>query len=316
MFRQPSECKHDGEAQAGAALISAMLAVALAASMAMVLLRQTDHWIERVAVSRDKGQALQLARVGVDFARTVLSADAQRSNVDALDEDWARVLPPLRQEGSEVSGQIEDLQGRFNLNNLRRPDGTIDEQAHTALRRLLSTLSLPEELADTLADWLDADDSPRAGGAETAGNQTHGDGASVANRPLEHLASLLRIKGYTHSAVSRLQPFVCVLPGQYAVNVNTATPEILAAVQPGLSLSGARAVVRSRQSTHFRDLADYRNRLPDRDLPSPLTPIGTASQFFLIHTEARTGLGRSRVGALVERLGDGSRSRILWMSIQ
>lgn len=302
--------------QAGAALVTAMLIVALAAATASLLLGRMEGWIDRVALSRDKAQAAELARAGVAYARAVLAADAAASAIDALDEDWARVLPPLRHESAEVSGRIDDAQGRFNLNNLRRDDGRIDEAALTAYRRLLAVLGLPDELADTLADWLDADDSARAAGAEADYYLAQGGPAGAAGRPLEHLAGLGRVKGYTPRNVERLQAFVIALAGSQPVNLNTAPPELLSALQPGLGLAAARALAASRNAVHFRDADDFRKRLPADNLPAPLLPVATASQHFLINIEVGNGQARSRIASLVGRQSAGDASRILWQSIQ
>lgn len=311
MLRLPTEPRHT----AGAAVVSAMLVVALAAATASFLLARSERWIDRVASARDKAQAFELARAGLDYARAVLAADAANSAVDALDEDWARVLPPLRHEQAEVSGTVDDSQGRFNLNNLRRDNGVIDEQALTAYRRLLANLGLGEELADSLADWLDADDSPRAAGAEKAWYDAQGSAAAGLGQPLEHPGNLTRIKGYTSPAIARLRAFICVLPGQQPVNLNTARPELLAALQPGLDLAAARALARSRQGSHFRDLGDYQTRLGDGNWPPPLLPVGTASRHFLVEVQVGSGRARSHLTALVQRTDDGRRSRILWQTL-
>lgn len=302
--------------QAGAALVTAMLIVALAAATASLLLVRMERWIDRVALTRDKAQAAEFARSGTAYARAVLAADAAGSAIDALDEDWARVLPPLRHESAEVSGRIDDAQSRFNLNNLRRDDGLIDESALAAYRRLLAVLGLPDELADTLADWLDADDSPRAAGAEAAYYLAQGRPAGAPGRPLDHLAGLSRIKGYTPRHIERLHPFVIALAGQQPVNVNTAAPEVLSALQPGLGLAAARALARSRDAVHFLDTGDFRKRLPADNLPTPLLSVAAASQHFLISVEVRNGQARSHLSSLVYRQPTGQASRILWQSIQ
>lgn len=311
MSPPPTDPRH----AAGAAVVSALLVVALAAATASFLLVRSERWIDRVAVARDKAQAYELARAGIDYARAVLAADAAGSAVDALDEDWARVLPPLRHEQAEVAGRITDAHGRLNLNNLRRDNGVIDEQALTAYRRLLANVGLGEELAETLADWLDADDSPRAAGAEKAWYQQQGDHAASLGQPLEHLGNLARLKGYAPQVIARLRDFVCVLPGNQPVNLNTARPEVLAALQPGLDLAAARALARSRQGSHFRDLGDYQSRLGDGNWPSPLLAVGTTSRHFVVDVTVSSGRARSHLTALIQRLGDGQRSRILWQTL-
>lgn len=281
-----------------------MLIVALAAATATALLGGVQHWIDRVGTRDEKSRTTELARVAIDHARALLLLDVRRGGVDSLDEDWARTLPPLRHDDAEVAGRITDAQGRLNLNNLRRPDGLIDERALGAYRRLLVHLgidpALADRLADMLADWLDADDSPRAAGAE----RDHYAGLGLAgphNRPLEHSAALGAIAGYTPELLAKLDAHVAVLPGQQPVNVNTASAEVLSALQPGLSLAQAQAIVATRQTLYFRDAADFTQRLPTPGLPPPLVPLAGHSQHFDIRVDVRGARARTSGRALVHR---------------
>jgi len=285
--------------QGGAALIIAILVTALAAASAISLLSRTDHWIERLAGSRDKAQAYTMARAGLAYAQAILAADGRAGSLDTFTEDWARQLPPLRYEESEVAGRIEDMQGHFNLNNLRRSNGQLDPQALRAYRRLLALLGLADGLADNLAATL-------GGNEKTAG----------LTRPLDHPAQLRAIAGYSAENMRRLQDFVSVLPGQQAVNINTAPPEVLAAVQPGLSLGAARALAGQRLQQPFRDQGDFQNRLPEPNLPAPLLPLTGASRHFLIHVEVRTGRSRSRVDTLISRASERGPVHIYWQSLR
>lgn len=302
--------------QGGSAIVTALLIVGLVASLSTNLLARMNDWIEELGIARDKAQATELAGNGIAYARQLLIADAAYSAIDSLDEDWARALPPLRHEGATVNGRISDIQGRFNLNNLRHASGAVDEQARDAYQRLLIALGLPVELADTLADWLDADDSRRAGGAEAGDYAAAGSDASGSGRPLTSVGELSRIRGYSPAVIARLQPHVCVLAGRQPINLNTASPEVLSAIQPGLSLSAARVLAAGRRGLPFRDSSDFRTRLADPGLPGSLLPVATSSKHFLIDIEVDRDLARSRVSALLQRSDDGSRPRILWQSIQ
>jgi len=305
MCRQRTEAPR-AQSQRGAALIMAVLVSALAAFLAVRALAANERWLERVALAQDKTSQQHLARLGSDFARMVLAADARLSAVDTLAEHWATPLPPQRMENGEVGGQVFDLQGRFNLNNLWREGGIIDEQAFAAFQRLLAQLGLPQALADTLADWLDADHSARAQGYE--------DGAP--NRRLLHVGELHRIHGYSAEIVARLLPHVWVADDWQAVNVNTASPEVLVAIQPGLALAAAQALVAARAQTHFVNSADFQNRLPLPGMPATLVPLDTASRYFLIEVEARGDSATSRMQSLVYRDPVEGRTTIRWQSVQ
>lgn len=305
--------------QRGAALVMAMLVMALAAVAAAALLTRMDDWLQAVARRHERAQTLELARGGIAYGRAVLTEDARNSGIDHGEEGWARRLPTFAAEGGELAGEIEDLQGRFNLNNLVE-DGKIDEAALAEYRRLLGFLDLDppraETLLQSLADWLDGDDRTRPGGGEHAYYQSLSPPRPAGNRPLERLEDLLRIKDYDPALLRLLAPHVTVLPLRSAINVNTAPPAVLAAVVPGLTLAEARALAAARRPAWFRDEADFRSRLPRQDLPVGANRLSVASSFFLIRSRARFGAVDARIEALVDRRRGGGFPEVIWQSEQ
>lgn len=292
------------ERQRGAAVVAALLVVALVSATMATLLADLGAWIDDVDSARDKAQATEQARNAVAYARALLAADAAGSASDTLDEDWARELPPLRHDGARISGRIVDLQGRFNLNNLRREDGRLDLQAFAAYRRLLSILGLPDKLAGVLAERL-------TGTADGAA----GDGAPAGGRPLVAIGELSELAGYDAGVLARLSGQVCVLAGSQPVNVNTATPAVLSALQPGLSPAAAASLAAGRRGLPFRDSGDFRNRLGDPGLPGSLLPIAAVSSHFLIEIEVDRDRARSRVASLVRRNANGRLPEIVWQTL-
>ncbi len=73
---------------------------------------------------------------------------------------------------------------------------------------------------------------------------------------MTNVDSLLDIPGYTPEMVARLRPFVTVLPTASAVNMNTASAEVIAAIVPGMNLSAAQAFVARRQTVFFHNVSD------------------------------------------------------------
>jgi general secretion pathway protein K len=92
--------------------------------------------MDQVVGRHDQAQARQLARGAVDWARNVLAEDASRSNVDHLGEAWAVKVPPTPVEEGEVSGELQDLSGRINLNKLVQIDGPTLQERDQFLRLL------------------------------------------------------------------------------------------------------------------------------------------------------------------------------------
>ncbi len=266
--------------QRGVAIVLAMGVVALAALAATAMMVSQSTWSRQVELTADHVQAQLLIHAGLDWARAVLSDDRRASNVDYLGEPWALRLPPIPVENGSLSGHIEDQQGKFNLNNLLK-GGKINPAQLAHFQRLLSVLALPPELADVLADRIDAD-----------------------NRPLTDVAELVLVPGFERGVRARLRPFVTALPRFTAVNANTAPPEVLAAVIEGLDLDGARALVAQRERVYFRNFSDFFSQLPP-GLIVPTENISVGSDYFMATLRVTVGGAQARGSALLARTDAG-----------
>lgn len=262
--------------QRGVAVVLAMGVVSLAAIAAAAMLVSQGLWSRHAELAARHAQAQVLARAGVDWARAVLGDDRRVSSVDHLGEPWALRLPPVPVDNGELAGRIEDQQGAFNLNNLVR-DGVPSPSHLAQLRRLLAVLALPEALAEGLAEWLEA-----------------------AKRPLADVAELAAVRGFDAAARARLGPFVAALPRTTTLNVNTASPEVLAAVVQGLDLDQARALGAQRERAYFRSLSEFLLQLPPGAAVDN-ADVATASQYFLASVQVSIGEAQARGTALLAR---------------
>jgi len=291
--------------QRGAAVILALLTVALVAGLAAAAVGDLGVAMDQVTGRHDQAQARQLARGAVDWARNVLAEDARTSQVDHLGEAWAVKVPPTPVEDGEVGGELQELSGRLNLNDVGGADGA-DIVAIEQFQRLLALVGVSGsdaiDLIAALLDWLDADDSPRLpGGAESAWYGAQTPPRRPANGPLVAVGELTQVRGFTPQLVARLKPFVAALPGGGKVNVNTAPPEVLAAVVPGLSLDAARVLGVQRSRAWFKDVNDFNARLPSRDLQPDTSRLSVTSRHFLATGRARYGVALVRMEVLLDR---------------
>lgn len=286
----------------------AMGVVALAAMAATGIMVTQSTWARRSELTSDHVQAQLIIKAGVDWARAVLSDDRRVSTVDHLGEPWALRLPPMPVDNGKLAGYIEDQQGAFNLNNLVN-DGKVNLTQLAYFRRLLTILDLPAALADALADWLDADSEPQPrGGAEDSYYLGLERPYLAANRPLIDVAELALVRGFDGSVRARLRPFITALPRFTAVNVNTASPEVFAAIVEGLNLDGARALVAKRERAYFRDNADFLSRLPN-GAAVPIDDIAVSSAYFMATIHVTIG------GAVADGTALLAREDIRWPAI-
>jgi general secretion pathway protein K len=297
--------------QRGVAIVLAIGVVALAALAAAAMMASQSTWSRQVELTGDHVQAQALVLAGVDWARAVLSDDRRLSAVDYAGEPWALRLPPMPVENGELTGHITDQQGLFNLNNVVT-GGKVNLTQLAYFQRLLAILDLPQGLADALADWIDADGEPQpGGGAEDAYYAALRPPYLAANRPLTDIAELALVRGFDEAVRARLAPFVTALPRYTALNVNTAPPEVLAAIVDGLDLDAARALVAQRERVYYRAVMDFSRQLPHG---ATVTGIAVGSGYFLVSLSVSIGGARARGEALLER-GASGWPTVVWSKI-
>jgi general secretion pathway protein K len=293
--------------QRGVAIVLAMGVVAMAAIAATTIMIAQSTWSRATELTADHVQAQLLIQAGADWSRALLGYDRRSNNVDHLGEPWAMRLPAMPVENGELTGYIDDQHSRFNVNNIVK-DGKINVAQLEIFKRLLAILKLPPALADTLADWVDADNETQPQGAEDAYYLAQDPPYLAANRPLLDVDELALVRGFNENVRAKLRPFVTALPRFTAVNPNTATPEVLAAVIDGLGLDGARSMVGRRERAYFRTFDDFFKQLPS-GLTVPTENISVSSDYFVATLRVTMGGAQARGTALLARTSD------LWPAI-
>ncbi|MGI9238856.1 MAG: type II secretion system minor pseudopilin GspK [Woeseiaceae bacterium] len=255
----------------GVALITAMLITALAGSVAASLSWDNALDVRRTMVMLYRDQAIQVAVGSEGWVRTILRDDQANSTDDHLDEIWATEIPALPIDAEavqgEIYGQIQDLQARFNINNLLDANGQIDQPSLRQFERLLEALALEVRLASVTADWLDADQTESIPyGAEDPLYTGLIPAYRTANQPIATISELAAVDGMDPSSLAILLPHVAALPGRTAINVNTATAPVLQSLGDNITTSDAEGLIALREGGGFADYAGVFAPLVDPDL--------------------------------------------------
>lgn len=200
------------------ALVAAAVALALLTTLAVGLAgtSATDQHLARNALAALQADAL--VRSGVAAAAVVLRETASAGLPDTLRSPWARDPGPQPLGAGWVEVRVEDEARRLDLHEMA-----------DVLPRLLAVLDLDPRLADALADWTDADDVPRAAGAERDWYRGRPGTLLPRNAAVRTVGELAAVRGFAPLAVERLRPYVTVA-GEPAVNPNTAPREVLLAL--------------------------------------------------------------------------------------
>ncbi len=254
--------------QRGVALITAVLVVALATMLAASVSFKGYLDQRRSANTFAMDQGFEVALGGEAWASDALRRDKQQSSkTDDFTEEWATPIPPIPIEGGEFEGQLEDMQGRFNLNSLVMLEGgelKFDQIAINRFERLLELLELEPKWAKIIADWIDTDIAPQfPDGAEDPTYTGLTPPYRTANMPLTRASELLAIAGFGLDRYRKLEPFVTALPLGTPINLCTASPELLdALVANKRQFTLAREnTVETRKQRCFPNKQDYESGL-------------------------------------------------------
>ena len=320
---QPGRPRHER----GAAVLMALFVAALATMIITGLFYRQFVLLRTIENQQLTSQSRLLLRGALDWGRAILREDANRSQYDALSEPWSQPLAETRldqlgETGSlaalaTIAGSMEDAQGRFNLRNLVE-NGQVLERELQALQRLVTLLQLPEQTADLIALRM-AQAMPAPVAPDPSGGTSDAElRARDKPRPLPLMLpqDIMGISGIDPAAVQRLAPYIVVLDERTAVNANTATPEVIAARVPELTLAEARTLVAERDRlAYFNNTGEVRTRLGNKGALVTDSEISTASRFFFIRGEVKLDRAITRMEALVKRAipGQGQQAvAVLW----
>lgn len=285
------------QSQQGVALLTILLMVVVATVLATSMILKQQRTLRETSMLMRQDQALQYALAGEAFAMGLLAKDSDTNSTDSLQDIWAQPLPPYPVEDGVVMARIEELSGRFNLNNLYH-GGQADVNQMAYFQRLLEDLGISIEVAEAVLDWQDPDDDTTGnGGAEAdfyASQQV-----IPANQSFQNLNELKQVRGVDLEVFNLLAPYVFVAPNFSQINVNTASAPVLTALADTLAEQDvANWVNQHRTATALDSVDDFFAVVPfsnmdkkARDAVKPLLSI--QSSYFQTRVQVELS-GRKR----------------------
>jgi general secretion pathway protein K len=319
--------------QRGVALIIALILVALATILATKL--TFDGFLER---RRDIGvlaaeQALQFGMGAEALAADVLVQDRQDNpTFTTLTGPWAQPTQPMpitpqdNPEGEPIGtlqGELEDMQGRFNLNSLGRINqnlgpqvtptaATQDQTALDQFRRLLRLVGLEDKWAGLARDWIDADDIPTSpDGAEDQVYTSQTPPYRTGNWPMMSPTELMNLPGFGADRYRKIAPYVTALPNALApINICTASAPVLMSLADNLNGEySPQALANGRKSGCFPDPSSFAQIL--KSAGAGVSPYGTSSQYFRLTTRVALGTSEFTLYSLLLRTDGGKVTPLL-----
>jgi general secretion pathway protein K len=265
---------------------------------------------------------------------------------DSLQSVWAMPFPPIPIGGGTSSLSIVDEARKFDINRIingyvtasattvagapaapaapatnapaNSPElvpGQPNPFAVTQFSKLIAILGISPEITPAIIDWLDRDSIDSPGGAEADYYLRLIPPYEPRNGPMPTIGDLRMIKGIDEETFNKLRNYLTVAP-ETLINVNTAPPEVLAAVLPD-SASNPRVLMAILQARLIKPLSSPQELAEVPGLTS-LDPnkmaqvLTTKSTYFTISGMGTYAGARRMVNAVFDRTGNGTANLESW----
>lgn len=244
-------------------LVITFISFALAAAVRVEVNSAGNSFDSERAIYLAKGAALALFQKVADpkaFADLPVSEEAD-AYVFQFESGVVRVKPQYSGGGVDLN-KADEKQLAAMFNSLG-----VDESTRNSL-------------VDSILDWRDEDDFPRASGAEINDytGVSYGKKRLPANAPFSTLQEVLMVKNMTseiyfgrldfdastnqYRKIPGLRDVATVGSDRTQVDVNSAPADVLSAV-PGVSAAAAAKIVSARKERPFDTRGDLQQRVPE-----------------------------------------------------
>jgi type II secretory pathway component PulK len=237
-----------------------LVLVILTLTIGSVYAFQIRTTVDVIAVHHraDRARAQMLARSGVELATRAIIDDATTSedpyaaSQETAEDAWRLVSrqPIELPGGGVVELAIQDAASKINLNGLIDEKGVPRPESAEFLKQALTFIIEempgrdedkfyePDEIAEAILDWIDADTQNRLGDDEKEVMSRANAPVQPLDRPLLTLAELDGVPGIDGALLETLDYYFTCFPlvptlDQSGVNPNTAPPHVLALLYHG-----------------------------------------------------------------------------------
>jgi len=179
------------------------------------------------------------------------------------------------------------LQGKLNINDIVKVDGTPDPLMKERFTRLFDRLAIQSVKVEVLIDWLDENQTPdNFEGAEDGEYLSLEPSYRNAGQPFRHISELRLLPNILLEDYEKLLPHVSVLPqGRATININTATEEVLQSLSEKMTDQEAESLVETRDKAPWKDLNTFKADPLVISGVVDMTNLSINSEFFEVATK-------------------------------
>ena len=295
--------------QSGVALITAIFIVAIATTAATTIAANYHFDMRRTENMQSNAQALAYAKGAEQWAMAILARDLEDSTHDSLDEDWAVVLPAFPLPGGGIEGNMEDAQGKLNINALLLDNdpnvpNQVDPDMLARFSRLFELLEIDPGLVDRIVDYLDEDIIFfGTNGAEQDIYIGLDNPYRPADQYIKDVSELRLVFGIEAEIYEKILPHVTALPRQATLNLNSASAYVLASLEQNIDLALAQQLIEDREENPYLKLSDFLNHslLTQGSFNIKSNGLNVQSEYFTLITRAYIANSEVEMISLIHR---------------
>jgi general secretion pathway protein K len=305
--------------QRGIAMLVAILLVALGTIIAAAVAYESAMTARRSTATLSFDEALLVSEGAEALAAYGLKTVMQMSKPGAggaagdvyATQQWAQPVGPLEVvPGVTLEANLEDMQGRFNLNwlvsatagpNLGKPNPV----AVDAFKYLLQLVQVDPKWSDMVVDWIDRDTNPQTQGAEDSLYLGQNPPYLAANQYITSITELLALPGFGRENYEKLAPYIAALPPATLLNLCTAKDKVLDAFTVGSiswSSDKGEALQKNRADAPgcFPAKSDYSPTFSDQaKYTAAAGMFGTTSNYFRLSSLVTIGTAEFNLYSLL-----------------
>jgi len=295
----------------GFILISVMISVTLLLTAATAF-----SWYARTEMKRAESvsfiaRSRSIAEIACKYASKKIAED--NNGYDSRSEPLYAYNGVLRSEidGFSVEVAIEPLDDKIPINGILLPDKvTIRSEYSNAWDRIWENVGFPW-LSAVVLDFIDSDSSQKLEGSERD---------TSINRELSNLAELRLINEIddgvlwgTKNIPVGLAGYLTVY-GKEKVNINTASPQVIAIMDEKIDIAQARNFAALRMMYPIRSLDDMKKipNIPVEVITKLSNVIAFESSYFRLNINVSYGNDKERNFRIILKRGNESCSVVRW----
>jgi len=304
------------KSERGVALLAVLLGIALMTLIVVDFAMTSGLGFVSAANQANELRSSYLSRSAIAIGLGLLAADARadllsQTPTDSLNEAWATPFPPMPLNGGMVSLSIVDEARKLPINAMVQ-NGIPNQPAILKMQRLFTILDVNVDLVQGIVDWI----TPTGNAQDSSiGDYYMGLKPPYQPRygPMPTIGDLQMVKGFNEAIFNRVSPFLTVMQ-EPAVNANTASPQVLSALEPQLMEDPklVQEIIEARAVRPFAQPTDIMNMLPVDIAQLVSKDVDMRSQYFTIVGTGTYAGARKIITAVFHRETNGIGTLAAW----